>query len=702
MVLKRMASLLPAAAVLCGLCACGGAPAASSAPTPNAAATPAATAAPEVPAGPEAAYHTAAASFSGGSGTAEDPYQIGTAEELVLFGQVNRDYSSQYNEACYLLTADIALNDVSGYSTWDAAEPEYRWEPVDGRFQGVFDGGGHTVSGLYVSAAGEEYRGGGLFGTLNNATVRNLDLAQAYLAVDGADLDGKDVGCLAGSAVGCLIEDCTVDGTIRMEAFPSRAGGVAGSALNSTISGCRFTGSIDGHACSGNTGGIVGSLGGYDGSGVLTDCSSGGTLQLRDSGLGTAGGVAGYTGDGCVVRGCVNQMDLSGEASSLGGVIGTVSVSYESTLEDGQWVYRGGAFEASGCTNEGSVDNRMEDGQTGGVIGHVFSSDSRGESLRLSQMTNNGSVSGIQRVGGVIGELDSGYLLYTIQDCENQGQVTGESQAGGIIGWMGSCVDGCQIAGCSNSGGVTAASPSGGIIGGYFGTSLLTERGEGQLTLRECVNSGTVENLDGISGTGGILGQLHMDSEGEAVLLTGCRNTGTVRSAGPAWMGGILGGASVAMQGGSWTIRDCQSSGVLSFGTGTRDFAKDAGSELDFAGSSPVDPASMSEAEYQESLESRVFQTLGGSCVGGIAGKLWMGTIEKCTSTGTILLDGTSVCYTGGICGQFYNAGGANGSSIRDCQYREDWPFAAMAAVGGLEDLPEGAMADVTASIKAD
>ena len=67
---------------------------------------------------PEIPYIEAADSFAGGSGTAEDPYQIATAEQIALMGKVNDDWSQEYNKAYYVLTADIQLNDVENYENW--------------------------------------------------------------------------------------------------------------------------------------------------------------------------------------------------------------------------------------------------------------------------------------------------------------------------------------------------------------------------------------------------------------------------------------------------------------------------------------------------------------------------------------------------------------------------------------------------------
>lgn len=99
----------------------------------------------------EIPYIEAADSFAGGSGTAEDPYQIATAEQIALMGKVKmttgrRNIIRQY----YVLTADIQLNDVENYENWKETPPEYQWKPVGNSFKGSFDGDGHVISGMYV------------------------------------------------------------------------------------------------------------------------------------------------------------------------------------------------------------------------------------------------------------------------------------------------------------------------------------------------------------------------------------------------------------------------------------------------------------------------------------------------------------------------------------------------------------------------
>ena len=79
-----------------------------------------------------------------GSGTAVDPYRIGTAAELYGFAEiVNGD-----KDAHAILTADITVNEnvLSDYGQ-ATGNGFVVWDPIN-LYEGVFDGRGHTISGL--------------------------------------------------------------------------------------------------------------------------------------------------------------------------------------------------------------------------------------------------------------------------------------------------------------------------------------------------------------------------------------------------------------------------------------------------------------------------------------------------------------------------------------------------------------------------
>ena len=100
-----------------------------------------------------------------GKGTAEDPYQIGTADELLWFAdQVNKSTKKSTSMLCAKLTDDIDLTKVEA------------WTPIGNynsysdyvEFGGVFDGAGHRIYNLTIVNT-KAYQA--LFGRVNGGTI---------------------------------------------------------------------------------------------------------------------------------------------------------------------------------------------------------------------------------------------------------------------------------------------------------------------------------------------------------------------------------------------------------------------------------------------------------------------------------------------------------------------------------------------------
>ena len=80
----------------------------------------------------------------------------------------------------YKLAKDLDFNDDASYSYPNANKSTWTrgtgWAPIgtnSNRFTGTFDGGGHTISNLFVNRS----RGYiGLFGSLQGATIRNIGI----------------------------------------------------------------------------------------------------------------------------------------------------------------------------------------------------------------------------------------------------------------------------------------------------------------------------------------------------------------------------------------------------------------------------------------------------------------------------------------------------------------------------------------------
>lgn len=249
-----------------------------------------------------------------GSGTEDDPYQIGTAIGLEWFrDKVNDASSIDETKICAELTADIVL---------DANES---WEPIGyasyydetKAYSGTFDGQGHTISGLKADAVVS-----GLFGYTKNAAIKNLTVAGS---VGGGNCSTAGGG-IVGYAVGGTIENC---GNLCGVAVPgsSPGGGIVGVGTNVKIYDCYNVGKVEGF--SGRRGGIVGEASGpvfvyncYNAGNVI---EAGGTGDANKTVCGIVGG-----GDGPVqIQNCYY---LEGTKADAGATAKTAAEFADGTV----------------------------------------------------------------------------------------------------------------------------------------------------------------------------------------------------------------------------------------------------------------------------------------------------------------------------------------------------------------------------------
>ena len=133
-------------------------------------------------------------------------YQISTAEELLWFVF---DVNSGDTKANAALTEDIVINQdclervikLLGISKADGDLTV--WQPIgtfEHAFAGIFDGQGHSISGLFIND--KTLDNAGLFGAIaSEAVVKNLGVVDSYIS------GGKNVGAICGQSEG-KIENC--------------------------------------------------------------------------------------------------------------------------------------------------------------------------------------------------------------------------------------------------------------------------------------------------------------------------------------------------------------------------------------------------------------------------------------------------------------------------------------------------------------
>ena len=241
-----------------------------------------------------------------GSGTESDPYQIGTAEQLKRFRDIVNGSNGQTPNrgACAVLTADIDLNN----------EP---WTPIgnytEGNkiyYEGTFDGGGHTISGLNVTG---EFVYAGLFGTVKDGTIKSLTVAGKVSPSNPQCIVGGIVGYASNAVIKNCSNHCSVTGRTT-----SIIGGIAGFNSSGAIIDCYNVGTISGINYAEAIGGIVGSN-----SGTISNCYNVGTVSNDTS----VGEIAGHNSD--TVENCyyLNTTNNNAVGKNKGTITSTKSMT---------------------------------------------------------------------------------------------------------------------------------------------------------------------------------------------------------------------------------------------------------------------------------------------------------------------------------------------------------------------------------------
>ncbi len=386
------------------------------------------------------------AQFAGGSGTAQDPWQIATADHL--------DNVRGFLDGHFIQTAAIDL----GVSPWNegagwAALGQYSHLP----FEGNYNGNGHTVSGLYVNSMATTATYKGLFGS-SVGTIQNLHLTDvdvkanrdyigALLSINSGtvincsssgivknDSQKRFLGGLVGLNQGDII-NCHSSGNVSPAPYlTSSIGGLVGYNDGGNITGCYSTANItnDNWYGNDNIGGLVG-----DNNGNITDCYSSGII----SGIGSVGGLVGRTTSGNITN-SHSTAEVSG-TNYIGGLVGSLISSDGGSViancysagqvigtnqSTGGLVGRSDGGEINSCYSSGSVTGGAY--YTGGLMGsssYTFTNTV----TYINNCYSSATVSGDSTVGGLIG-----YNQYSIiTNSYSNGHVSGSSSVGGMVGW---------------------------------------------------------------------------------------------------------------------------------------------------------------------------------------------------------------------------------------------------------------------------
>ncbi|MEN6307499.1 MAG: GLUG motif-containing protein [Anaerohalosphaeraceae bacterium] len=220
---------------------------------------------------------TLAAEYGGGKGTAGEPYEIWTPEQMNTIGLNPADWGKHFK-----LMADIDMSIYTGTQYNIIGN-------LTTQFTGTFDGGGHVISNLTITAVSQDYVG--LFGYVENGQIRNL-------GINNMNITGDDnVGGLVGFCAFGTITNSYTSGIFSGSNYVS---GLLGYNYYSTIRSCYTAGTISG---SQRVAGLVG----LNQSGTITFCYATGSVD----GLREVGGLVGYNFYG-TIRSCYSTGTISG------------------------------------------------------------------------------------------------------------------------------------------------------------------------------------------------------------------------------------------------------------------------------------------------------------------------------------------------------------------------------------------------------
>ena len=259
-----------------------------------------------------------------GSGTAGDPYQITTLENLYWITQNQSSWSSYFVQ-----TADI---DASSSTSWDGGSG---FTPIGNGstnyFTGSYNGKGYSISGIFINRQTTDYVG--LFGLCSGTgTIEDL-------SVKNVNITGK-----------------------------SYVGGLIGlNNTNRTVTKVYSTGSVTGKSTS--TGGLIGSNGGSISNSYST-CSVSGVSAI-------VGGLVGFNSSTGSISKSFSTGAASGSSAQVGGLAGSnsgsISNSYSKSSASGSYWVGGlvGLNNYSGVISntfaKGSVPG--SDPDIGGLVG---------------------------------------------------------------------------------------------------------------------------------------------------------------------------------------------------------------------------------------------------------------------------------------------------------------------------------------------
>lgn len=186
----------------------------------------------------------------------KDRYEISTPEQLAGFAKLVEEaaHADRFTGVMISLTNDIVLNDTTNWENWKEKPPKNRWNPigkvgspVNGYcpFAGVFNGNGHTISGMYVNEKTQEEgrlfpacKEGGLFCYISGATIVDLKIEKSVVIAENT------AGALAALSENSYIDGVEVNNVKVYNTAGQIAGGLIGEMGRINMTNLMFHGTL--------------------------------------------------------------------------------------------------------------------------------------------------------------------------------------------------------------------------------------------------------------------------------------------------------------------------------------------------------------------------------------------------------------------------------------------------------------------------
>ena len=297
--------------------------------------------------------------FTGGNGTAEDPYQIADWYHLDNV----RNYLSSY----FILTSDLDSSSIGYTELASATSHESKgWQPIAGNstFDGSFDGQDYEICDLFINRPDESQVG--LFGVLGDAgTIENVGVNGNVTGQGNVGaLVGQNEGTVSNSyATGRVIGDNNVGGLVGQDfngstvtdsyaasnvTGDSNVGGLVGWNKNGAVSKSFATGRVIGTS---NVGGLVGKNSAASNIAATSNSYATGPVIGDD----IVGGLVGKNDKTGSLTDSYSTGSVTG-SSNVGGLVGknqgAVSNSFWDTQTSGQGSSAGGTGKTTAAMKD--------------------------------------------------------------------------------------------------------------------------------------------------------------------------------------------------------------------------------------------------------------------------------------------------------------------------------------------------------------